>query len=225
MGYSTDFSGSVTVSPPLNQQEIDYLNKFSETRRMNRNEGDYFVDGSGDFGQGHDADVIDHNSPPPGQPGLWCQWEAIDGGTEISWDGGEKFYEAAAWMEYIIEHFVGPNPMAKQVDPTRFAFLQGHTVQGDIFASGEEAGDLWKIEVRDSKVKRVEGHTTYEEPTPEPSSDPNQYLLDALANTRINIRQARETWDAQVARSPHLNVSRETFEIFLRDLEEASGIR
>ena len=47
MGYTTDFSGHVTVEPPLNDVEVAFLSKFAETRRMDREEGPYFVDGPG----------------------------------------------------------------------------------------------------------------------------------------------------------------------------------
>lgn len=224
MGYTTDFDGCVTVSPPLSAEEVEYLNKFSETRRMDREKGPYYVDNAGQFGQDRENDIRDYNRPPSCQPGLWCQWVVSEDGSEISWNGCEKFYDAEDWMAYIIEHFVGSNPVAKQVDPSRFAFLQGHTVEGDIFASGEESGDLWKIEVRDNVVTRVEGHVTFENEM-EPPAPPVNPQVEALARTRITIRHAREEWDKQVTGSPHLNVSRETFEIFLRDLEEASGIR
>jgi len=106
MGYTTDFSGYISIVPPLNAEELQFIKKFSHTRRMKREWGPYFVDGSGEFGQGEDDDIIDYNSPPEGQPSLWCQWTSYDG-NEIVWDGGEKFYASVEWMEYIIEHFWG----------------------------------------------------------------------------------------------------------------------
>jgi hypothetical protein len=57
MGYTTEFDGSVIISPPLNAHEIAYLRKFAASRRMDRARGPYFVDGSGPFGQGHDDDI------------------------------------------------------------------------------------------------------------------------------------------------------------------------
>ena len=68
MGYTTEFEGSVSISPPLNAHEIAYLRKFAASRRMDRAHGPYFVDGSGPFGQGHDDDIRDFNKPPAGQP-------------------------------------------------------------------------------------------------------------------------------------------------------------
>ena len=70
MGYTTEFGGSVSISPPLNAHEIAYLRKFAASRRMDRARGPYFVDGSGPFGQGHDDDIRGFNKPPAGQPGL-----------------------------------------------------------------------------------------------------------------------------------------------------------
>ena len=36
MGYTTEFEGSVSISPPLNAHEISYLRKFAASRRMDR---------------------------------------------------------------------------------------------------------------------------------------------------------------------------------------------
>ena len=37
MGYSTDFYGFWTLTPALSLAQIDYLQKFSRTRRVKRN--------------------------------------------------------------------------------------------------------------------------------------------------------------------------------------------
>jgi hypothetical protein len=52
MGYTTEFDGSMSISPPLNAHEIAYLRKFASSRRMDRARGPYFVDGSGTVGPG-----------------------------------------------------------------------------------------------------------------------------------------------------------------------------
>lgn len=148
MGYTTEFSGSVSIDPPLNQAEIDYLTKFSESRRLNTTLGPYYVDG-GSNPEWSNKDIINYNNPPKGQPGLWCQWVPTDEGTHLVWDGNEKFYESKAWMTYIIEHFLKPNCVAKDALP----FLQAnHTVNGVIHACGEEQGDVWDLNVTDNVV-------------------------------------------------------------------------
>jgi hypothetical protein len=173
MGYTTYFDGKVTIDPPLNPTEIKYLEKFADTRRMKRDNGPYYVGGTGFAGQGNDPDIIDFNRPPEGQPGLWCHWvpaninyddaENVISADAIEWDGSEKFYDATEWMQYIIDHFIGPNPLAKLNNPEHFGFLQGHTVNGEIKAEGEEPGDHWKIVVKDSVAKEVQGHVTYDD--------------------------------------------------------------
>jgi len=174
MGYTTYFDGQVTIDPPLNAEEVKYLQKFAETRRMKRTNGDYYVDGGGYAGQDLEEDIINYNSPPNDQPSLWCQWVpanvelADDDETPVSanaleWDGGEKFYCATEWMQYLIDHFIGENPLAKLREPANFGFLQGHTVNGEILASGEESGDNWKLVVKDNIAREVQGRIQYDD--------------------------------------------------------------
>ena len=59
MGYHTEFTGQITVDPPLSEEEHEYLTKFAGTRRMNRTKGPYFVDGTGMYGQGQDSDSVE----------------------------------------------------------------------------------------------------------------------------------------------------------------------
>lgn len=161
MGYTTEFEGSVTVDPPLNPEEIAYLRKFATTRRMLCTQGPHYVDRGGSFGQEHGPDILDYNRPPSGQPGLWCKWTPTDDGTAIKWDGGEKFNSSVEWMRYLIDHFIGATPLAKAHDPAAFAFLQGHACNGQINASGEESGDLWRLLVTDNVVTRQKARISY----------------------------------------------------------------
>lgn len=161
MGYTTDFDGVINIDPPLNEKEIKYINKFNDTRRMNRKNGPYYVGGTDMCGQGQDEDIIDYNTPDPSQPGLWCGWLVNEEGTQIEWDGGEKFYYAGEWMKYIINHFIGKDPIAKR-NNEHFNFLEGHNTNGEIYANGEESGDNWKIEVKDGVVSIKEGSITYD---------------------------------------------------------------
>ncbi len=152
MGYQTEFYGDFDVTPALNPEEVKYLLAFSNSRRMARKSGPYIVEGSdmGFVSSGGDSDVLNGNEPPPGQPGLWCQWIPNEEGTEISWDGGEKFYEAEKWIKYLIEHFLKPGCIAKEQLP----FLQAnHMVSGVIEAKGEEHGDNWNLIVDENEVR------------------------------------------------------------------------
>lgn len=65
MGYNTDFSGSLTIEPPLNIDEISYLTDFAESRRNLRKDAGPLavVPSDADGGPGY-------NDPSQGQPGL-----------------------------------------------------------------------------------------------------------------------------------------------------------
>lgn len=128
MGYTTDFTGSFKLSKPLTPEQVAYLRKFSETRRMARHaeicalrpdldrlavalpvgdEGAYYTGSTADFGQDYnDASVADGNRPPSGQPCVWCKWTPTDDGTGLEWDGAEKFYNYVAWANYLLDHFL-----------------------------------------------------------------------------------------------------------------------
>jgi hypothetical protein len=167
MGYHTEFIGEVNVEPPLNAAEVEYLKRFSSTRRMWRKSGPYTVvdnlpsvnpnwpvsEWDRKVGQVETADVLDYNSPPPGQPGLWCQWEPTDDGKFIRWDGGEKFYDSPQWMEYLITNFLQEGAAASRSGDPQFAdFTFNHVLNGVINAEGEEQGDVWKLIVTNNDV-------------------------------------------------------------------------
>lgn len=153
MGYTTDFDGSFNVSPALKPEHKEYLESFAKTRRMKRNvsllpananssiglglgeEGGYYVGDAKYSSSG--LGVIDCHIPPVNQPGLWCQWIPNEDGTEIEWDGGEKFYEYVEWLEYIIEHFLKP---------------WGYVLNGDVLWYGEDYKDRGCIIVKNNLV-------------------------------------------------------------------------
>ncbi|MFC6883454.1 hypothetical protein [Actinomadura yumaensis] len=166
MGYHTEFSGHVTITPALNPYEVVYLRKFNNTRRMNRTLGPYFVDGSGYAGQGDDSDILDPNKPPHGQPELWCGWTPTTDGTAIEWDGGEKFYSSVDWMRYLIDTFLKPGAAlqkelaapipGRDYHETFEHFTFDHVLNGAIHAQGEDHGDEWVLVVENNTVTQAD---------------------------------------------------------------------
>ena len=131
MGYTTDFSGELTLSKPLTISQQKYINQFSQTRRMARKvdvlmelykgngglpgtsaksntpeeiygkEGEYFVGGEDSLGL-KDSSVIDNNTPP-GQIGYDVKMD-----FEKRWkentrrtDAGEC--QPGLWCQWIVE--------------------------------------------------------------------------------------------------------------------------
>jgi hypothetical protein len=99
-------------------------------------------------GQRRDASIDEYNGPPSGQPSLWCQWTTNADGTEIEWDGGEKFYEYVEWMEYIIDSFLKP---------------WGIVAEGEIEWQGEGRGDIGLIVVKDNVVNPKMGRIVFDD--------------------------------------------------------------
>ncbi len=144
MGYRTDFRGSFELDKPLDEETKTFLVKLNHTRRMARNlpeeygvEGELYVDGGGDYGQDREESIVDYNTPPKTQPGLWCQWVPNEDGTEIEWDGGEKFCCYVEWIEYLIEKVLAP---------------KGYVLNGAVDWRGEEWDDSGTIVVADNSV-------------------------------------------------------------------------
>lgn len=146
MGYTTDFTGEFNITPTLNKEDREFLTKLSTSRRMKRNvgpeygiEGEFYVDGAedGNCGQDDNTGVIDYNTPPRTQPGLWCQWTPNSKGDELVWDGGEKFYNYVEWLKYIVD----------------WLKERGYKVNGKVRWNGESSGDTGIILVKNNVVK------------------------------------------------------------------------
>lgn len=166
MGYTTWFSGSLSFNKEVTDQLKEYINRFSNTRRMPRdnekikelypnwrelcffgelgNKGEYFAPISKNYGQDYDDEsIIDHNGfKDKVHPGLWCQW-IINDNNELVWDEGEKFYNYTEWLEYLIKHFFAP---------------LGYLLNGNISWQGEDESDFGTIHVVDNVVEEKFGY-------------------------------------------------------------------
>ena len=135
--------------------------------------GEYFVGADGFRGQDSDDSVIDYNAASGEvawdeykgdwdkreealaklnadkikQPGLWLQWVLNDSGTELEWNGGEKFYNYIEWLKYLIVHFFEP---------------WGIKLNGEVEWSGEDRTDVGKIVVKDNVIEIYEGVKEYQ---------------------------------------------------------------
>lgn len=162
MGYSTDFTGRIEIDPPLNQSEINYLTKFSYTRRMKRTQGPYFVavdvDGAED-----EKGVINFNEPPKPQPSLWCNFEPTEDGTALVWNESEKTQCGKEWIQYLIDYFLQANDHLVADACTYFKdFTFNHVCNGELIAQGEDPDDIWKIVVKDNVVTVKRGRVVFD---------------------------------------------------------------
>jgi len=164
MGYTTEFFGSFTFNKPVDEKLRTYVNNFSYVRHMRRDvdkikeaypnwqdmcyngdlgyEGQYFTNVDDNwFGQTKDISIIDYNTPPNGVPGLWCKWIINKEGTELYWDGTEKFYNYVQWLYYLIDNFFAPN---------------GYILDGHVDYQGESEEDRGVIGIDKNKISKYE---------------------------------------------------------------------
>jgi hypothetical protein len=91
-------------------------------------------------------------------PTYWCDLTINVDGTALVWNGNEKSYDMGEWTKIVIDNLLPKDVIAN----------------GTLNASGEEAGDIWRIVVVDNvvKVERAtisygDSYGDYEHPTTE----------------------------------------------------------
>ena len=158
MGYTTNFSGDFSVDKPLDDATYALLKGLASTRRMKRKgldpavygvDGEFYYKEGSDMGQEHDDNIVDYNTPPSTQPGLWLQWTPLDDRITIEWDGGEKFYNYVEWLEYIVDKILAP---------------RGYKLSGEVYWDGEDSEDKGKITVKNNKIVAKQAHFSYNAP-------------------------------------------------------------
>lgn len=80
----------------------------------------------------------------------------------------------------LSEHILGSNPLGKSEMP----FLQGHVLNGEIEAQGEDIADRWKLVVTNNAVSVVEAKNI---------KGANEQLLDALKELAVQADEAVPT--------------------------------
>jgi len=190
MGYTTDFYGSLKLNKELTPEQKNYINTFSNTRRMKRdvnilmelykgkwgypgipensnpaliygNDGEYFVYDDGNCGQLHDKSIIEYNIPP-GQ----TNFMRLD-----------KIGQPGLWCQWVIEEDIkdlgnqylqwdGNEKFYNYIEWLEYLikhFFEKWDVllNGEIIWEGEDSSDLGKIIVKNNVVTVKEGKVIY----------------------------------------------------------------
>ena len=92
MGYTTDFSGSLSLSKNLTPEQFDYINLFSNTRRMKRDVNKLMELYNGKYGYPQtdlsvDELVLNHETGLFEQPSIAEKIYGIDGSFFVKNDG------------------------------------------------------------------------------------------------------------------------------------------
>lgn len=127
MGYTTNFDGAFKIEPGLSAQHKAEIEELAD------------------------------DGPPYGgtKPESYLQWTPNKYGTELKWDGGEKFYLYIEWLRWL-------SGWLKERD---------YKLNGEVLWSGEDLDDRGKLVVTDNDVrvfeqkKIVYEETTFQETT------------------------------------------------------------
>ncbi len=152
MGYTTDFVGNFTITPGLNDHEIEYLDAFRMSRRCLRPGGPYEVPGNPRAETSDDFPGDNYNVPPRGQPNLWCDWQVCWEGDCLAWDGTEKSYSMVPWLRYLITHFLKPGGRAQGRRGFE-DFTFDHVVSGTVVGCRRDTKELFAVRVVDNRVR------------------------------------------------------------------------
>jgi hypothetical protein len=179
MGYTTDFSGALDISPVIKPEHVAYINKFNETRRMRFDakkaaqmpdpereavglpigeDGEFFTGNPGSFGQDHGDYILDYNSPP----GCHEQYGFYKNGA-----GGKQ---PGLWCQWRVDGnklvWDGGEKFYDYVEWLNYLIAKffkpwGYTLNGEIKWFGEDSSDLGIIVVVNNEVSVQKGHIEY----------------------------------------------------------------
>lgn len=150
MGYTTQFNGTFTLDKPLTEAQRAYLVAFNEVGHYAHDQGvvecihDPLLAAVGMPLGPQGAYIVSlegrwNNGLPRGVPNHYCQWRPTEDGTGIEWDQGEKFYDWAEWLTYLVDHFLKP---------------WGYVLNGRVVYQGEDTGDVGHLVCEDNVVTK-----------------------------------------------------------------------
>ena len=116
MGYSTQFSGGFKLNRELTHKE------WIDLRELGTYEREVYEK---------------YTDTPDTIPSSYLQWEPNDEGTEIVWNGEEKFYDYVHWLRWLAKHYLTPH---------------GLVINGQVKWQGDEIGDVGVLTALDNKV-------------------------------------------------------------------------
>jgi len=147
VGDPSDYIGHIDVVPPLNADEMGYLQAFRESRRFDRVTGPY------------DVPAVDDDVPSSrwaraadGQPSLWCAWLPCADGCCLTVDSHDAS-EPADWLRYLVRHFLRPGAVAHRIGGPRFAgFTFDHRLDGLVVGCRRDDQELFAIRAAHNRV-------------------------------------------------------------------------
>ena len=159
MGYSTDFNGTIKISPNLKELDKEFLDKFFQIRHMKRDmtklkdisenlikeygkDGCFYLKDYNNFNEMYDDKTIININDSGDMPSLYCNLEIVEDNGEsfVQWNGSEKTYGVNVengWFTWLIDNFFKPC---------------GYVLNGEMTWQGEEDDDTGTIKIENNIV-------------------------------------------------------------------------
>ena len=106
MGYQTDFVGYLQLAPPLNEHEIELVNRISGSMFLDPSRTGPHVVGDGD------AALLAYRE---GAPRGWSNWTACPQGCCLTYDGGDKANHMVPWLKFLMATFLAEAATAEGI--------------------------------------------------------------------------------------------------------------
>ena len=133
MGYNTDYEGFINITPAISFVDAKAINDFAAERH-------------------EDEDDVE-------TPSIWCDFK-IDAEGELVWNGHQKTYCGAEWIEYIINNF-----------------LLEYECNGTLRGQGEDVDDIFEIVVTNNKVQVYDLKQVRVQEEPKVEQDTTDFLM------------------------------------------------
>lgn len=150
MSHGPGFIGCIHVSPPLNDEEMDFLEDLADSDRTLRGTP---------TGRG-DTDV----------PFARMAWQPCLDGCCLTWDGSEATKMMAPTLRFLVDHLLRPG--AKAAGHRRFPdFTCDHVLDGTVAGRGYDDALGRTVVVADNQVSEHELPEPCEPPEPRTRPD------------------------------------------------------
>ncbi len=110
MGYTTSFSGQFKFDKPADAETTLFMRDVCDMKAT---------------------------SITAGKLSSYCRWAITSDRQHIEWDRGEKFYDYAEWLQWLIDNKFKP---------------AGLTLTGSVRYDGEDIEDVGTLSIEDGKV-------------------------------------------------------------------------
>lgn len=158
MGMHIELLGRVSIDPPLNPAETEYLRALAYAGPAREGDDPYAVPAHPKLevllrrrrGDRPLRNLTDREPP------MGCGWSPCGRGCCLSWSGVEKFYYPADWLTFLVTHLLGPGAAAAASgSPDLDGFTFDHHLDGVVAVSCAETEELWLVVAHDNEISEV----------------------------------------------------------------------